>query len=175
EARRQVRPRPTGLLREARRQVLVGPGADLLAEAGQGPQAATRGDDGGVLGQGLQRLRGALPGADAEAGLVSHLQEAGHLVEEPRELEILHICNLPPDFPASGAPCTVFALPAVSWVGTRLASFPCQDASIVTRPRPVGGADPREQRSGAPSGQRGASQAHACRAPALLLPLLRRD
>src|SRR5206468_2334336 len=64
--------------------------ADLLADARQGPQTAARGDGGDVLREGLQRLGGALPGADAETGLVAHLEEARHLVEEPRQLEIRH-------------------------------------------------------------------------------------
>src|SRR5437868_3114352 len=84
----------------ARGQVFLDAGADLLADAGQGPQPATRGHDGDVLGQGLQRLRGALPGADAEAGLVADFEQGGDLVEQAGDLEISHSMQFTTGFPA---------------------------------------------------------------------------
>ena len=73
----------------ARGQVFPDSRGQILSDARKLLELAVRGETLDVFGQRLQRLGAPLIGAHAEGAFVSYLEEARHLVEEARDLEVL--------------------------------------------------------------------------------------
>ena len=90
EGRRQLAAQRFEIGHAPGREVFRDSGRELASDARQRLQAAACGDDGHVLPERLQRLRGALVGADAEPALLTRVEQRGDLVEKPRNLEVFH-------------------------------------------------------------------------------------
>jgi hypothetical protein len=91
EGGRQLAAQGLHVAHGAGRQVLLDPGGQLAADAGQGGQAPTGGDGGHVLGQRLHRLGGPLVGPDPEAALAPGLEERRDLIEKASNFEVFHL------------------------------------------------------------------------------------